>query len=116
MVQEKSNKLILKQISDVEDMLSAEIDAEVNTLTNRVSTIDPMQAGRDPWPSTSAGRPTPPPGVGPTDQQSDEQPIIIGPVGNVLNNPRLFDDKLALDSKYQFSGAKEQGARLHDNA
>ncbi len=34
----------------------------------------------------------------------------LGPVGNVASG-KLFDDKVALDSRYQFNGSKESGAQ-----
>ena len=60
--------------------------------------------------SGGGGPPAGPPGGSPTHNIVNGP---LGPIGNVAQG-KVFDDKVALDQRYQYNGSKEQGAQWRE--
>ena len=85
-----------------------------------------VQSTQDPWfqgsgtgqgiPGAAAAAPqVTPPGIAETHTtiRSDSLAGPLGPLGNVSSG-KIFDDKIALDNKYQYSGSKDHGPQWRE--
>ena len=71
---------------------------QLSSLEHKVGFLDPARGA---WARPQGGPAGHGDGNGPNPNGADAPAIMIGPVGNVLNNPRLFEDKLAMDGKFR---------------
>ena len=104
----------------------AEIDRKLEEVQNIAKQTPPMIGANDAWATWSGSSSRPagapggqgPPGGGGGPPQGPPAGTAsfngnIGPVGNVASG-KLFDDRVALDARYQFNGSKENGAQWRE--
>ena len=121
MTQMREASVALEKHKELHNEANRKIDGiqvEVNSLR-----ANPASSTQDPW-FQSAGKGPGVPGAAGNNNQSSPQSQggvqstygvnnavtlgALGPLGNVASG-KLFSDSIALDSKYQFNGSKDQG-------
>ena len=93
-------------------------ETKIKEVEDQITAMKNAPKGSDPWQNYGGTGPRPQDGQGASSPQAAEQQGPknpekihgdIGPVGNVQSG-KLFDDRVALDQKYQYNGSKESGA------